>query len=131
MTIDAAGTLRVAESIDVPEADVHRIDADGKGNRGRCELLRLFVRGNDAFRPPSHAPGVLLRCSMDDARASIQEAIEQRLPSDGPGSALHVMRGGETLWRGGRGMANLEWDIPIAAETIFRAHPLHVRTLRG
>lgn len=57
---------------------------------------------------------------MDNAQAAIQSALEERLPSDGPGLALHVVRGGETLWQGGRGMANLEWGIPIAADTIFR-----------
>lgn len=57
---------------------------------------------------------------MDDAQTSIQNALEQLLPSDGPGVALHVVHRGETVWRGGRGMANLEWGLPITADTVFR-----------
>ena len=36
-----------------------------------------------------------------------------------PGAALSVIRDGEIIYKRGYGMANLEYDIPIAPTTIF------------
>lgn len=40
--------------------------------------------------------------------------------ADSPGCALGVIRDGEFAYRRGYGMANLEYDIPIDADTVFR-----------
>ena len=50
----------------------------------------------------------------------LEAAVEGLAVGDGPGAAVAVMRGSRLLWRGGTGLANLEWEIPIAADTVFR-----------
>jgi CubicO group peptidase (beta-lactamase class C family) len=40
--------------------------------------------------------------------------------ADGPGAAVAVRRGGQTIHVGGYGLANVEWGAPIDADTVFR-----------
>jgi CubicO group peptidase (beta-lactamase class C family) len=49
----------------------------------------------------------------------IDAIIWERVPADGPGVAVAVVRDGETIYRGGCGFANLEWRQPIAPDTLF------------
>src|SRR5580704_10524804 len=37
-----------------------------------------------------------------------------------PGAAVAVWQGGAPIHEAGYGLANLEWDIPIDADTVFR-----------
>ena len=50
----------------------------------------------------------------------IAEVIDRLIDPRGPGAAIAVVRGGEVLYRGGAGMANLEWGVPIDTDTVFR-----------
>jgi len=40
--------------------------------------------------------------------------------ADSPGCALGIIRDGEFIYRRGYGMANLEYDLPLGPETVFR-----------
>ena len=55
--------------------------------------------------------------------ACISEQVDQLFAAwdrpDSPGCALAVMQGGETVYKRGYGMANLEYGIPITPTTIF------------
>ena len=41
-------------------------------------------------------------------------------PADGPGAAAIVTRGGRVVYAGGRGLADVEGQRPITADTVFR-----------
>ncbi len=41
-------------------------------------------------------------------------------PLDGPGAAVIAVKDGRTLLRKGYGLANLEWNLPVTPETVFR-----------
>jgi len=49
----------------------------------------------------------------------IDEIIHMRVPADGPGVAVAVIRDGETIYKSGYGFANLEWRQPIGLDTLF------------
>ena len=51
--------------------------------------------------------------------AEIDAIVEQRIEREGPGVAVAVVKGGETLHARGYGYANLEWRQPIAPDTVF------------
>ena len=55
-----------------------------------------------------------------DLKAKADAIVEAAFPADGPGGAVIVSRGGETLYSAGRGLADVEARRPIAADTIFR-----------
>ena len=40
--------------------------------------------------------------------------------ADGPGAAVAIRKGGEVIHARGYGLANVEWDLPIATDTVFR-----------
>ncbi|MCB1613711.1 MAG: serine hydrolase, partial [Xanthomonadales bacterium] len=46
--------------------------------------------------------------------------LEQSYLSDGPGAVVLVARGDEVLYRGARGLANVELGVPLAPEQVFR-----------
>jgi len=53
------------------------------------------------------------------ASNAIDEIIQQRVPADGPGVAVAVIRAGETAYKSGYGYANLEWRQPVGSDTVF------------
>ena len=53
--------------------------------------------------------------------ASEAEALLARaVAADGPGMAVLVARGDEVLYRGARGMASIELDVPLSPDHVFR-----------
>lgn len=65
------------------------------------------------------APGMALAQSSSfstDAAALLAAAY----PADGPGAAVVMMRGGQLLFSGARGLSNLEARRPITPDTVFR-----------
>ena len=40
--------------------------------------------------------------------------------ADGPGAAILVVDDGEVVYRGARGMANVELSVPLSADHVFR-----------
>jgi len=51
---------------------------------------------------------------------SLDSLLRASFPEDQPGAAVIVTRDGETLLRGGYGMADLELGVPIRPEHVFR-----------
>jgi CubicO group peptidase (beta-lactamase class C family) len=58
--------------------------------------------------------------SSDDARQQVGAIFERYDKADSPGCALGVIHNGEVIYERGYGMANLEHEIPISSESIFR-----------
>lgn len=52
--------------------------------------------------------------------AEMTQLIEEAYAADEPGCAVIVVQGGEVLLRVGRGMANLELNVPIEPDMVFR-----------
>jgi CubicO group peptidase (beta-lactamase class C family) len=40
--------------------------------------------------------------------------------ADGPGAAVAAQQGGKVIHAAGYGLANIEWNVPIGADTVFR-----------
>ena len=51
---------------------------------------------------------------------AIDELIEETYKADEPGAAVIVVKEGATVYRRGRGMANLELGVPIQPDMVFR-----------
>ena len=58
--------------------------------------------------------------AADSEADSYATLLEEAYPADGPGAAAIVMRDGEVLYRGARGMADLELGVALAPEHVFR-----------
>lgn len=52
--------------------------------------------------------------------AYTEQVLGTAVAADGPGMAVLVARGDEVLWRGARGMANIELGVPLSADQVFR-----------
>lgn len=55
-----------------------------------------------------------------DLKAKADAIVEAAFPADGPGGAVIITRGGETLYTGARGLADVEARRPITPDSIFR-----------
>jgi len=55
-----------------------------------------------------------------DLRARADAIVAAAYPADGPGGAVIISRGGETLYTAGRGLADVETRRPITPDTVFR-----------
>lgn len=71
-------------------------------------LLALVLAAPSAARP---APG---------PAAAIEALLERSFPADRPGAAVIVVKDGRPLYRGGRGMADLEMGIALQPDMVFR-----------
>jgi CubicO group peptidase (beta-lactamase class C family) len=52
--------------------------------------------------------------------AAIEALLERSFPADRPGAAVIVVKDGRTLYRGGRGMADLEMGVALQPDMVFR-----------
>src|SRR5215212_1775796 len=52
--------------------------------------------------------------------SEIHQLIRAQIDEQGPGVAAAVIRDGAVVHVSGYGYANLEWQIPIATDTVFR-----------
>lgn len=73
------------------------------------------------------ATGALLLASgaqAGDAPVAAADAIDRylsaRLPADAPGAAIIVIKEGKVLFRKGYGLADLELNVPVKPEMVFR-----------
>lgn len=66
--------------------------------------------------------GTGLRDAQDETEAPrrIDAKLAELYPADGPGAVVLVARGGEVLLRKAYGLANLEHEVPLAPESVFR-----------
>ncbi|MTB50669.1 serine hydrolase [Lewinella sp. W8] len=55
----------------------------------------------------------------DDQRAALTERLMKYIPEGGPGGALGVVMGGEVVYAGYGGLADLDTETPIGPETHF------------
>lgn len=55
-----------------------------------------------------------------DFSAEADAILEAAYRADQPGAAAIVMRGGEVIWSGGRGLADIDSKRPITPATVFR-----------
>jgi len=76
-------------------------------------LLPLSVWAFGAEQAPHHSQGELT--------AKLDQLFAQWDNNDSPGCAVMVVKDGETLFKQGYGMANLEHNAPILPHTVFRA----------
>ena len=64
---------------------------------------------------------VLIAADSSDEKARRVDALFEHWDrSDSPGCSLGIVREGRLIYEHGYGMANLEHDIPITSETVFR-----------
>ena len=78
----------------------------------------VFVWALASLVSPVATSGQSARTDFDRAAVDAVFADFTELPV--PGCALGVVRGGELLYGRGYGLANLEHDIPITTESVFR-----------
>jgi CubicO group peptidase (beta-lactamase class C family) len=65
--------------------------------------------------------GVLIAADSGDPEARRVDALFERWDrKDSPGCSLGIVREGRLIYERGYGMANLEHDIPITPDTVFR-----------
>lgn len=57
--------------------------------------------------------------SPTDPQTASDEALVRAIDPDGLGCAAAVARAGEVVWSGGRGLADVELETPITADTHF------------
>jgi D-alanyl-D-alanine carboxypeptidase len=55
-----------------------------------------------------------------EVAAYAEQLLAKTYPADGPGAAVLVARGDEILYRGARGMASIELNVPLSADQSFR-----------
>lgn len=55
-----------------------------------------------------------------ELRKKIDALLDEAFPAELPGAAAVVLRGGEEVYRAAKGKANLELDVPLNAEMVFR-----------
>lgn len=65
------------------------------------------------------APQAVL-AQPSDFRAQADAILAQSFPADGPGVAVIVTRGGNTVYASGRGMADIAANRPLASSSVFR-----------
>lgn len=67
------------------------------------------------------AGSVLIAADAGDEKARRVDALFEHWDrSDSPGCSLGIVRDGRLIYERGYGMANLEHDIPITSDTVFR-----------
>lgn len=76
--------------------------------------------------PPGDAPAAVSQSpagapeGASELTVALDSILRAAYPADQPGAAAIVVRNGEVLLRGGYGMADLELDVPIGPEHVFR-----------
>lgn len=55
-----------------------------------------------------------------ELNTSIDRLMSHHVPADGPGCAVGVIHDGAYVHKAGYGMANLEYNVPIGSESVFR-----------
>lgn len=74
-------------------------------------LLLTLVLAAAAPPPARPAPG---------PAAAVEALLQRSFPADRPGAAAIVVKDGRTLYRGARGMADLEMGVALQPDMVFR-----------
>ena len=75
-------------------------------------LLALALNANAA--PATTLPG------KAEVAAYAEQLLAASYPTDGPGAAVLVARGDEVIYRGARGLASVELNVPLSPDQSFR-----------
>jgi D-alanyl-D-alanine carboxypeptidase len=75
---------------------------------GIAAFVAAGVAGAGAAAPPA------------DLRAKADAIVAAAFPADGPGGAVIITRRGETIYRSGRGLADVETRRPLTPDSVFR-----------
>ena len=84
-----------------------------------CRLFAGLLLATTVMTVPAPGTGAAMAQPADFA-AEAEALVEAAFPADGPGAAVIVMRGGEPIYAGGRGLADLESRRPITADSVFK-----------
>jgi CubicO group peptidase (beta-lactamase class C family) len=85
-------------------------------------LTALVLVGGCASAPPAMRPAPshhAMRASAAEVARYAEHLLADNYAQDGPGAAVLVARGDEVLFRGARGMADVEHGTPLAADSLF------------
>lgn len=88
----------------------------------RRRLMTAGAAGSLAFAiaPEAFARTTPPAAAPVEVPALARALLEKNYPADGPGAAVLVARGDRVLFRGARGLANLETHAPLTADGLFR-----------
>lgn len=78
--------------------------------RAPALCLALLAHFATAATPAANEP----------AQSDLASIVREAYADDAPGAAVIVVHEGKILYRGARGMANLELSVPLRAEHVFR-----------
>jgi CubicO group peptidase (beta-lactamase class C family) len=81
-------------------------------------MLNDFKKKGFLFLSFFLIPGVFLAEDVQSRR--VDQVFAKWGRSDSPGCSVGIIQNGEFLYKRGYGMANLEYNIPNSAETVFR-----------
>lgn len=82
----------------------------------RCRTLHRLVAAGLALMLFAVAPPAV----HGEERSPYAAQLEAAYAADGPGAAAIVVRDGHVVFRGARGMADLELEVPLRPEHVFR-----------
>ncbi|MBN1224924.1 MAG: beta-lactamase family protein [Candidatus Aminicenantes bacterium] len=87
----------------------------------RARRTRVFSRGmNCLFLAFVFLAAVLNAASWEEKYARVDDIFAEWNKPDSPGCALALVKDGKVIYKKGYGMANLEHEIPIRTDTVFR-----------
>lgn len=80
-------------------------------------MTRAYLLGSALLAMAMAQPAKALPA---DFKARADALLQNSYPADGPGAAVIVTDDGKTVYKAGRGLANVEAKTPITPDTIFR-----------
>ena len=83
-------------------------------------MLKVSVRLLVLVAPLWLAAACAPLAATDDLAAPAEAFVEGAWPADGPGAAVVVTRGGEVVYAGTRGLADVGTRRPITLDSVFR-----------
>ncbi len=58
--------------------------------------------------------------AQPDNQNNYDAILAKYLPADGPGAAVIISKKGKVIYQGARGLANIEHNVPLTTESVFR-----------
>lgn len=82
--------------------------------------LYLAPGASPAAAPAAQTARAAAPASAAQVDAYARRLLEDGVRADGPGIAVLVARGDQVLYRGARGLANVELGVPLSPDQVFR-----------
>ncbi|HEX8525367.1 serine hydrolase domain-containing protein, partial [Allosphingosinicella sp.] len=83
-------------------------------------MLSARFLGVAAFVAAFAGTAAALPPPRSELKAQADALVEAAFPADGPGGAIVITRGGETVYQAGRGLADIAARRPITPRSVFR-----------